>query len=98
MHCAATQRSRSARAASDCSHALAPRDYTARIDTVKGKVTRGDKTDTPFPVFCLMEEAHNYAPANADAVTTEILKTVLSEGRKFGVSIGLITQRPGQAR
>jgi DNA helicase HerA-like ATPase len=43
-----------------------------------------------------MEEAHNYAPANADAVTTEILKTVLSEGRKFGVSIGLITQRPGK--
>lgn len=43
-----------------------------------------------------MEEAHNYAPANADAVT-EILKTVLSEGRKFGVSINPITQRaPGE--
>ncbi|MFN8441645.1 MAG: ATP-binding protein [Caldilineaceae bacterium] len=75
---------------------LLRRVYTARIDTSKGKVTRGDKTYIPFPVFCLMEEAHNYAPANADAVTTEILKTVLSEGRKFGVSIGLITQRPGK--
>jgi DNA helicase HerA-like ATPase len=43
-----------------------------------------------------MEEAHNYAPANADAVSSDVLKTILSEGRKFGVSVGLITQRPGK--
>jgi hypothetical protein len=75
---------------------LLRRVYQARIDTVKHKVGRGDKTYVPFPVFCLMEEAHNYAPASADAVTTEVLKTILSEGRKFGVSMGLITQRPGK--
>jgi DNA helicase HerA-like ATPase len=28
--------------------------------------------------------------------TTAILKTILAEGRKFGVGIGLITQRPGK--
>ncbi|PJF45814.1 MAG: ATP-binding protein, partial [Candidatus Thermofonsia Clade 3 bacterium] len=50
----------------------------------------------PYPVFCLLEEAHNYAPANADAVSSDVLKTILSEGRKFGVGIGLITQRPGK--
>ena len=75
---------------------LLRRIYQARIDTIKGKAVKGKRDYVPFPVFCLMEEAHNYAPANADAVSSEVLKTILSEGRKFGVSIGLISQRPGK--
>lgn len=46
--------------------------------------------------MCLLEEAHNFSPANTPVVTTRILKTILSEGRKFGVSVGLISQRPGR--
>ena len=75
---------------------LLRRAYQARMDTAKLKVGAGDKTYLPYPVFCLMEEAHNFAPANADAVSSDVLKTILSEGRKFGVSVGLITQRPGK--
>jgi DNA helicase HerA-like ATPase len=43
-----------------------------------------------------LEEAHRFAPAGASVVSTNILKQILSEGRKFGVGIGLITQRPGK--
>jgi hypothetical protein len=75
---------------------LLRRTYQARVDTVKAKAGRGDKTYIPYPVFCLLEEAHNFAPANADVVSSDVLKTVLGEGRKFGVSIGLISQRPGK--
>jgi uncharacterized protein len=75
---------------------LLRRVYQARMDTEKQKLDSGDPNHLPFPVFCLLEEAHNYAPANADAVSSEVLKTILSEGRKFGVSIGLISQRPGR--
>jgi DNA helicase HerA-like ATPase len=75
---------------------LLRRIYQARLDTSKHKVARGDKNYISFPVFCLLEEAHNYAPASADAVSTDVLKQILSEGRKFGVSIGLISQRPGK--
>ncbi|HAJ34352.1 MAG TPA: ATP-binding protein [Chloroflexi bacterium] len=75
---------------------LLRRVYQARMDTAKGKLERGDPSHLPYPVFCLLEEAHNYAPANADAVSSDVLKTILSEGRKFGVGIGLITQRPGK--
>ena len=75
---------------------LLRRVYQARMDTAKGKLERGDSSHLPYPVFCLLEEAHNYAPANADAVSSDVLKTILSEGRKFGVGIGLITQRPGK--
>lgn len=47
-------------------------------------------------MFILIEEAHHFAPANGDALSSGILKQVLAEGRKFGVGVGLISQRPGK--
>lgn len=75
---------------------LLRRIYAARVETEKKQVGPGDKGYIPYPVFCLIEEAHNFAPASADAVSTDVLKQILSEGRKFGVSVGLISQRPGK--
>lgn len=75
---------------------LLRRIYAARMETDKKKNSPGDKNYIPYPVFCLIEEAHNFAPASADAVSTDVLKQILSEGRKFGVSVGLISQRPGK--
>lgn len=68
----------------------------ARMDTVRQRASEGDENYLPYPAFVLIEEAHNYAPANADIITSQVLKQILSEGRKFGVSIGLISQRPGK--
>ncbi len=68
----------------------------ARTETQKNKVEKGDDLYLPYPVFVLIEEAHRFAPASADIVTTGILKTILAEGRKFGVGVGLISQRPGK--
>ena len=44
----------------------------------------------------LIEEAHHFAPHGQEAVSTAILKQTLAEGRKFGIGVGLITQRPGK--
>jgi len=69
----------------------------ARIATVRQQTRpEGDENHLPYPVFVLLEESHRYAPAGTDVVSTGILKQILSEGRKFGVGIGLITQRPGK--
>ncbi len=68
----------------------------ARVATVRGQANTGDESYLPYPVFVLLEESHRYAPAGTQVVSTNILKTILSEGRKFGVGIGLITQRPGK--
>ncbi len=68
----------------------------ARMETQKHKVEDGNELYLPYPVFVLIEEAHRFAPASADIITTGILKTILSEGRKFGVGVGLISQRPGK--
>lgn len=68
----------------------------ARMMTMAGDATRGAEDYLPYPVFTLLEEAHRFAPAGQTVVSTNILKQILSEGRKFGVGIGLITQRPGK--
>jgi DNA helicase HerA-like ATPase len=68
----------------------------ARMLTVRGETQTGQSNHLEYPTFTLLEEAHRFAPAGATVVSTNILKQILSEGRKFGVGIGLITQRPGK--
>ncbi|MDT7780316.1 MAG: hypothetical protein QOC99_2828 [Acidobacteriota bacterium] len=68
----------------------------ARMATVRGEAETTGDSFLPYPVFTLLEEAHRFAPAGQTVVSTNILKQILSEGRKFGVGIGLITQRPGK--
>ena len=49
------------------------------------------------PILLVCEEAHRYVPneRNADGSSVgKILSRIAKEGRKYGVSLGLITQRP----
>src|SRR2546423_14237186 len=74
---------------------LLRRLYKARMDTERGKVHSGEYY-LPYPVFVLLEEAHHFAPGGTEVVSTSILKQVLAEGRKFGIGVALISQRPGK--
>ncbi|MDX2097290.1 MAG: ATP-binding protein, partial [Leptolyngbyaceae cyanobacterium bins.59] len=56
----------------------------------------GDENYLPYPVFILLEEAHRFAPAHEPSRCKAVIRTILSEGRKFGLGVGLITQRPGK--
>ncbi len=55
------------------------------------------RSEVPRPILLVCEEAHRYVPAdkveNGQAVR-KILERIAKEGRKYGVSLGLITQRP----
>lgn len=68
----------------------------ARMNTLKENVGPDDENYLPYPVFILIEEAHRFAPAHEPSRCKMILRTILSEGRKFGLGVGLITQRPGK--
>ena len=49
------------------------------------------------PILLVCEEAHRYVPneKNADGSSVgQILSRIAKEGRKYGISLGLITQRP----
>ncbi|QUV84981.1 ATP-binding protein [Chloracidobacterium aggregatum] len=53
-----------------------------------------------LPVLLLLEEAHNFAPARAmtpaELRAISITKQIAQEGRKFGVGLILISQRPSR--
>lgn len=46
--------------------------------------------------FIVIEEAHNFAPAAAPAVSRSYVAKIAREGRKFGLGLCLITQRPAK--
>ena len=50
------------------------------------------------PFLMIMEEAHNYVPEKGfgQAVSNPIMRKIASEGRKFGLGLGVISQRPAR--
>ncbi len=68
----------------------------ARMNTEKERIEPDDENFLPYPVFILLEESHRFAPAHEPSQCKMIIRTILSEGRKFGLGMGLITQRPGK--
>ncbi len=51
------------------------------------------------PIVLVCEEAHRYAPRRDDAAfqpTRQALSRIAKEGRKYGVGLGLISQRPSE--
>ncbi|KXB08695.1 hypothetical protein AKJ56_00600 [candidate division MSBL1 archaeon SCGC-AAA382N08] len=49
-----------------------------------------------FPILFFLEEAHNYAPATQDVPTRDLLRSIAREGRKFGIGLCVVTQRPSR--
>ncbi len=49
-----------------------------------------------LPVFIFIEEAHNFVPPNSRTMISQIIRRIASEGRKFGMFLVVISQRPGK--
>ena len=55
------------------------------------------RTEAQRPILLVCEEAHRYVPSDktgSGQAVRKILERIAKEGRKYGVSLGLITQRP----
>ncbi|RST29711.1 DUF87 domain-containing protein [Sphingomonas ginkgonis] len=78
-----------------------PSDITSVVVSVLARMVFDyaiwSRTEAQRPILLVCEEAHRYVPkdenANGQAVR-KILERIAKEGRKYGVSLGLITQRP----
>ncbi|TFH03103.1 MAG: ATP-binding protein, partial [Candidatus Thorarchaeota archaeon] len=75
------------------------------VRRVADKILRGgiawrrnldDQEQIPCPVLLVVEESHNFVPADEDAPSKRILRRIASEGRKFGVGLCVVSQRPGK--
>ena len=54
----------------------------------------GEGIGRPSPVLLVLEEAHRYLGEGASALTRNSANRIAREGRKYGVGLLLVTQRP----
>ncbi len=78
-----------------------PSDITSVVVAVLSRMVFDyaiwSRNEPQRPVLLVCEEAHRYVPNEANAGNSsvgKILGRIAKEGRKYGVSLGLITQRP----
>ncbi len=76
-----------------------PSEITSVVVAVLARMTFDfaiwSRNEAPRPILLVCEEAHRYIPSNGETSSVgRILSRIAKEGRKYGVSLGLITQRP----
>jgi uncharacterized protein len=78
-----------------------PSDITSTVVAVLARLVFDfaiwGREEQTRPILLVCEEAHRYVPneKNADGSSVgRILSRIAKEGRKYGISLGLITQRP----
>lgn len=48
------------------------------------------------PLFIVLDEAHAYLKAGEDSISSRTVQAIAKEGRKYGVGMLLVTQRPSE--
>lgn len=48
------------------------------------------------PLLVVLEEAHNYLKAGENSIASRTVQKIAKEGRKYGVGLMLVTQRPSE--
>ncbi|MEX2484092.1 MAG: ATP-binding protein [Brumimicrobium sp.] len=48
------------------------------------------------PLLVVLEEAHNYLKAGEDSIASRTIQSIAKEGRKYGVGLLLVSQRPSE--
>ncbi|MGL3819944.1 helicase HerA domain-containing protein [Sphingopyxis sp. R3-92] len=78
-----------------------PSDITSVVVAVLSRLTFDyaiwSRGEPQRPILLVCEEAHRYIPAKdvgQGQAVRRVLERIAKEGRKYGVSLGLITQRP----
>ncbi|MBC2776407.1 ATP-binding protein [Parasphingopyxis marina] len=78
-----------------------PSDITSVVVAVLSRMVFDyaiwSRNEAKRPILLVCEEAHRYIPAghiDGDSAVGKILARIAKEGRKYGVSLGLVTQRP----
>lgn len=71
-------------------------DQQALVALILNNIFRLSIMRRDKPIFIVVEEAHNYAPSVGSSLSTSTLIKIAREGRKFGVGLCIISQRPSK--
>ncbi|HDS59296.1 MAG TPA: ATP-binding protein [Thermoplasmatales archaeon] len=70
----------------------------AVVSHVLTKLFEARKANQIPPFMVVVEESHRYVPERGQggAISADIIRTVASEGRKFGMGLAVVSQRPAR--
>ena len=71
-------------------------DQQALVALILSDIFRVSTMRRDRPILIVVEEAHNYAPSVGSSLSTSTLIKIAREGRKFGVGLCIISQRPSK--
>lgn len=78
---------------------IAKKIYEARVVSRRAEelstITGGEAEAVPY-AWIMMDEAHNFVPADATTAATDPLLMIVSQGRQPGISTVFITQTPNR--
>ena len=65
---------------------------------ILNKIFDERKKENIPPTFIVVDEAHNYCPERGfgETKSSKIIRTIAAEGRKFGIGLCVISQRPAR--
>jgi len=77
---------------------LAPGVQQLVVGSIAQRLFEARKTGLVPPHLFVLEEAHNFCPERhlSKAASGEIIQTIASEGRKFGMGLSVVSQRPAK--
>jgi len=77
---------------------LSPNVQQLVVARVAEQLFEARKVGLVDPHLFVMEEAHNFCPERhlSKAASGEIVQTIASEGRKFGMGLAVVSQRPAK--
>jgi len=64
------------------------------VTSILQRIFDSRKSSEIPPLILIIEEAHRFAPSGETASSSAIMRTLAAEGRKFGICLVVVSQRP----
>ena len=73
---------------------ISPQQQQIVVTQLTRQLFEARKLNKIPPLMLILEEAHQFCPQQGRAQSSNVLRTIASEGRKFGLGLCVVSQRP----
>ena len=64
------------------------------LTSILQRIFNARKKNIIPPLVIIIEEAHRFAPSKKEVSSSSVIRTLATEGRKFGICLIVVSQRP----
>ncbi|MDQ1279708.1 MAG: hypothetical protein QG670_970, partial [Thermoproteota archaeon] len=66
------------------------------VTSILQRIFESRRRNEVSPLVLVVEEAHRFAPSEGHASSSSVMRTLAAEGRKFGICLVIVSQRPNR--